>query len=609
MSINQNVIARKLHWNNFNLSHEYATTGRFGNLIPVDVMEVVPGDLFSVRAEYNMRLSPLSAPAMVRLNLHLHSFYVPYRIITPRNGSESTWERFIMSVGKPLEECDDLPYFYSSQPLNPSALADNYLQKGSLWDYLGLPVSSGELFHLPKAGRISALPHLAMLKCWNDWYRRDQIEDEITWPLSLGGIDLANYNNLEYVMPETPTNGLPFTAIDFVRNLLKLRSRNYERDYFTSGLPEPQYGDDVTIGGDNFPIYAAQNASMSFTDFHVGNLNLHNIYGTNESFVSNVQLPSGDDPMNLTRYSLPLLNFDSSQNLRARNGSNVGSSSWILSGDESRGGFTLEGVNGLNAGFEFSINELRLAMQIQGVREQINRGGSRYIEIMKSVYGVSVSDLRLQRAQYLGGIKQPITIGAVLQTSESANTPQGTLTGQGGAVGGNNLFRTRHIFEEHGLIITFMSVTPRTSYGGGTRRLFRKFDPLQYYCPAFDHLGEQQTMSTELFDTVNPDDDYTLEDYEQPFAYNPMYQEYKTAVSTSTGEFRDTLANWVLTRRFDERPSLSPDFIHADSDDFDNLFMFENVENTSNEHFQIQLYFDIKAKRPMSKYSTPFTFY
>lgn len=613
MSINQNVTTRKLRWNNFNLSHTHDTTGRFGNLIPVQCMEVVPGDLIRQKIEYNIRLSPLSAPAMVRLNAHFHSFYIPYRILTPRTGQESTWEKFIMNVGNPMMvdgrmQLPELPYFYADDTYSNDDLGDTSsipgqkFMKGSLWDYFKLPVipSSDIDINLSYQRRISALPHLAYLKTFNDWYRRDQIESEILFPLNLEGIRMDNVAETDYSEPEDSVNAV-WNGIDqFVNELMTIRSRNYERDYFTSGLPEPQFGDDVTIG-DRFDIIAASNASVAFTGFQAGATTLSNPL-LDRGPALNYYHPNNSSLSTSLATYLPNLAVDA--------GVLTGGSSdhWTLGADgESRGSFNVEDIEGLQSSYSFSINELRMAMQLQGLREQINRGGTRYIEIMKSVYGVSVSDLRLQRVQYLGGVKAPLTIGAVIQTSESQNTPQGTLTGQGGAVGGNVLFHTKQIFEEHGFVLTLMSITPRTSYYGGVPRMFRKFDPLDYYNPMFDHLGEQETMATELFDSIQDGD--LGEVNEGVFAYNPRYQDYKSAISTVTGEFRDTLSNWVLSRSFPQSPTLSPDFIHADSEDFDRLFKFENVENTSNEHFQVQLYFDISAKRPMSKYSTPFTFF
>lgn len=612
MSINKNVKTRQLHWNNFPLQHTYDTTGRFGNLIPVDVFEVAPGDFFKCRAEFNMRLSPLSAPAMVRLNLHLHSFYVPYRIITDRTGQESTWEKFINSIsGKlSLDEVPSLPFFYTYKPTVPtdgdygdSVVSANEILPGSLWDYLTLPVykptdtigsdTTGNQIHIPFNKRISALPHLACLKIWNDWYRRDQIEEEVIFPLDLGLIDLADIYGSVYSNPENTSSGEWIDMNDFVHKLMKLRTRNYERDYFTSGLPEPQYGDDVQLGGGTLTAAIGASMALNATEPIRGRIMSDRFVDITEQSPAIFVNPQSELP---TGY----------QSIMGTTGT-IGQGVSLITGfnTDSTINVGVSDIQGIDAA-PFSINQLRMAMQLQAVREQINRGGTRYVEIMKSVYGVSIGDLRVMRPVYLGGIKAPITIGSVIQTSESNETPQGTLTGQGGVVGGDLLFKNKHMFEEHGLVITFASVTPRTSYTGGVKRMFRKYDPLMYYNPFFDHLGEQETMVSELRDELGV---LQQTDEDVPFAYNPHYQEYKSMYSTATGEFRNTLDNWVLSRDFDEDPTLSPDFIHADSVDFDRLFTFQNIEGTSNEHFQLQLYFDLVGKRAMSKYSTPFTFY
>ncbi len=629
MSITKNVVGRKLYYNNFNLTHTHDTSGRIGKLIPVQATPVVAGDLFQENIEFNIRFSPLSAPAMARFNVHFHSFYVPYRIITPRNGQETTWEKFVMSVGKPMTEVPVLPHFYtirgfnwddmlSSAEQSPPEFTQDEISIGSLWDYLKLPCVDAA--SMPDDAYISltreelgcpgivAFNFLAYLKIWNDWYRRDQIEPEVVFPLNLGEIPLDDLTNVSYVEPELPINfpeNVTFSIGTFVHELLKLRTRNYERDYFTSALPEPQFGDDVYLSGGDISAMTNAMISLSATSPIEGYVFLNQ--RTNQGSI--------DEVTTAEYYPSTMVGQEDNYAaiLGASQASYTHSFAPILPVGHRGIDFDVADIQGIKA-TPFTVNELRLAMQLQGVRESINRGGTRYVEIMHSIHGVKVSDLRVMRPVYLGGVKSPISIGAVLQTSASTeDSPQGTLTGQGGAVGGNRLFRTKRIFEEDGVIMTIMSITPRTGYFGGIERQYLKHDPLDYYIPAFDRLGEQETHRIELGFNIMKSFDRDLDngniEEDREFGYNPRYEEYKAAYSTVTGEFRNSLANWNVFRKFNRPPVLSTDFIHAESEDFDRIFMFENVQNTSNEHFQAQLLFDIKAKRPMSKYSTPITLF
>lgn len=585
------VVSRKPRYNNFNLSREKLLSGRIGQLIPVQVEEVVPGDLFKEDVNFLIRFSPMSAPAMVRFNVHFHSFFVPYRIITPRNGEYSTWEKFIMDLGKPLSEVATLPYLckgvlsvseVNNAPVRPYW---KYFTIGSLWDYMDLPTASvfpsTREYFLHKD--INLMPFLAYQKVYDDWFRRDQIEVPMLWPLNLGRVQSNNFANSEYEAPEPADDGREFDLSTFLNNLFILRTRNYERDYFTSALPEPQFGDDVTIGGD---VIAGANAAISL-----------NTSSPIRGYIFNESSVSGEAVFS----KLPSQEY--SMMMNSENASYTMQLAPILSEGQTGLPFSVASLSGV--GSTISINELRLAMQLQGVREKINRGGTRFIEIHQNIYGIAPSDGRLQRVQYLGGFSSPISVGAVIQQSQSADTPQGTLTGNALGANGGRLFKSKRKFDEHGYVVTLMSITPRSSYYGGIPRKFTKLDPIDYYIPDYDHLGEQEIDKTELYAPLETSDAPAVE----TFGYTPRYSELKSSISTVNGEFRTTLDNWHVSRDFVDYPLLSPEFIHAESEDFDRLFTFENIENTSNEHFQAQVYIRLKAKRPMSKYSTPYTFY
>lgn len=604
-NIFQNVVSeKKKRYNNFNLSREVLVSGQIGKLIPVQCDEVVPGDFFNENAAYLMRFAPLSAPAMARFNVHFHSFYVPYRIITDEAGRESTWERFIKSIGKSSEEVPVLPFIHGDVGSQIFQLFD----VGTLWDYLGYPILTKSLT-LNEDDRISIMPFLAYQSIYQNFYRRDQLEEELIFPINVGGIST---NGLSTVNSWTDDDVVTFDGIQLEDNqvfarkgdIFRLRTRNYERDYFTSALPEPQFGDEVAIGDGlvNWIGDTSQTLAASFEfdrDIFQSQLSVDTSTVTTSSPLEiNAFVAKYPDVNN----SLLSYGFDIDSPV-----SFLGSTFNLQTDISGPGSFELSKTSGEKLASRlqsntFTINELRLAMQLQAIKEKINRVGTRYLEIMEGIYGVRVPDARLQRPIYLGGFKAPATIGSVMQTSETLNTPQGTLTGQMSSSATNRLCNGRYMFVEHGYLMTIMSVTPRTSYYGGIPRKYTKSMPEDFYLPQFDHLGEQEIKKRELYFGANDADNET-------FGYTPRYAELKSALSSVHGEFRTTLENWHVSRDFDSAPSLNPDFIQADPQDFDRIFQFQNIERTSNEHFYCQIFLDVRAKRNMSKYSTPYTFY
>lgn len=599
-TINNNVIGRRPNKNNFNLSHERLMSGQIGKLHVVDRYPVTAGDRFDSNISFLMRFAPLSSPAMVRFNVHFHAFYVPYRIITSRTSTESQWERHFLSLSKGKEDVPVLPTLRGSKFVDDSWLNDygdfgvrEYIRPdqwsiGSLADDLGLRVESydtlesylgqGISFTVPS---ISLLPFLGYQKIYQDFYRRDQIEREMALPLNLEYLYVSDLSLGGYVQDESATTKGGLTKDPWIPStLFDIKTRNYERDYFTSALPEPQFGDDVVVGDGEVRVTAGAGATLFTDDF---GLIIKSSSVVGNSFGS-VGGRLGDID-NLV----------------------VGSFNFLDSSVPGRIGISaLEGVSS-NA---FTINELRLAMQLQGVREKINRGGTRYLEMMHSIYGVTVPDARLQRAQFLGGASFPVTIGEVVQTSESKTTPQGTITGKALSAGGNKLFRNKFEFTEAGQVYIIMSVTPRTSYMGGTPRDFYFQYPEDWYIPDFDHLGEEYILKGELYSpyfTSNIENISSM--VRSEFGYTPRYSFYKQGHSIATGVFREQNDNWSVTREFNVEPSLNVSFIKAEKDDFDRIFEFKNLDNTPNEHFYCQIVHNLYGKRPMSKYSTPYTFY
>lgn len=203
-----------------------------------------------------------------------------------------------------------------------------------------------------------------------------------------------------------------------------------------------------------------------------------------------------------------------------------------------------------------NINDLRTSNALQRWFERNARGGSRYIEQILSHFGVRSSDARLQRPQFLGGGRMPISVSEVLQTSSTDETsPQANMAGHGISAGINNGFK--HYFEEHGYIIGIMSITPRSGYQQGVPRDFTKFDNMDFYFPEFAHLSEQEIKNQELF--VSEDAAYN----NGTFGYTPRYAEYKYHPSEAHGDFRGNLSFWHLNRIFEDKPNLNTTFVEC----------------------------------------------
>lgn len=432
----------KVKRNAFNLSHERKLSLDMGKLVPIMCTEVVPGDTFRVNSEIMMRFAPMFFPVMHRIDVYVHYFFVPNRIIW------NEFEEFITGGedGK-------------ANPVFPRIRIDKHAwQKwnkgiggtGELADYLGIPPLPE-----PIEGHyvdVSLLPFRAYAKIYDEYYR----DQDLIEPLNMyNGSGLITGTNL---------NTVP-----------GLQNRCWEKDYFTSARPWAQKGESVSL-----PMAG------------VGELNVQldsaNLDGNNSA-----QWRTADGQLN-TAGTIK----SSADGSSVMEGSPAGAlfPSWYdpngsMKVDLSQANFTAA-----------TINELRRAFQLQKWMERNARSGSRYTEVLRAHFGVKSSDARLQRPEYLGGGRQKVSISEVLQTSETTeNSPQGEMAGHGISIGTSNRFKA--FFEEHGYVIGIMSVLPRTAYQQGLPKHLQKFDRFDYYWREFAHIGEQEIKNSELFVSSN----------------------------------------------------------------------------------------------------------
>ncbi|AXL14933.1 major capsid protein [Microviridae sp.] len=198
---------KKPRSNTFNLSHEKKLSLKMGQLCPICIMEVVPGDIFNISTSQMIRLAPMLAPIMHSINVYTHFFYVPNRILW------DNWEDFITGGEDGTKE----PAF----PI--VTLNMNDTPNSSLADYMGLPVGTND-----QDVEVSAVPFAAYAKVVYEYYRDQNLQplDQLT------DIDLVDGEQSQAFKDQVAG---------------ALFQRAWQHDYFTSALPWTQKGVEATI--------------------------------------------------------------------------------------------------------------------------------------------------------------------------------------------------------------------------------------------------------------------------------------------------------------------------------------------------------------------------
>lgn len=494
--------------NKFDLSHEKKMSLKMGDMVPIMVQEVIPGDGFRVNSEVFMRLQPLVAPMMHRVRVQIDHFFVPYRLVW------DNWQTFITGGKDGLQN-----------PVHPRIQLGDFnktdFAKGTLADYMGIPTVD-PVVTVTNSLYCSALPFRAYQLIYNEYYRDQNLQEEIV--INKGdGQETAQQSQI----------------------LMTMRKRAWEKDYFTSSLPFAQKGAPTVIPGEATYLVP-----------------------------STAQLSTGGDP--------------------TVGDIKVGGGGGGVLQDANSAPIVIENVDDVT----ITVSALRVAVRVQEYLERMARAGSRYIETILSFFGVLSSDARLQRPEYMGGSQQPIVISEVLSTFQAADDtgyPQGTMKGHGVSAGSMHGFK-KSKFEEHGVIISIMSVLPRTAYQQGLEKFWTRDDRFEYPWPIFAQLGEQEVRQDELYHNwIGADGSNRV-----TFGYQSRYAECKFKPSTVHGDFRENLDYWHMGRIFTAPPVLNASFI--ESDPTKRVFA---VEDANEDELLCQIFHRVDALRPLPYFNNP----
>lgn len=383
--------------------------------------------------------------------------------------------------------------------------------------------------------KINAFPILAIYKIYNEYYQDQNNDSSFT----------AFRDMLESLYEKIGGRLTPDEIGLGNYDDMPLFKRAWQHDYFTSALPWAQKGDAVNI-------------PLQLSEFEVTN-----------AYLLDGSIPAGGD-IKIGSQSTDTLLLD-------------------ITGDPIK--LTGDG-NGALTG---TINQLRAAMQLQKFLELNARSGTRYNELIRAHFGEDIGDARINRPEYIGGIKNNVMISEILQTSSTTESSAlGEYAGNANAIVTGD---TLHFScPEHGFIIGMLSVMPRTAYSQGINRKYTRQDALDYYWSHFAHIGEQAILNKELYY------DSSLTDNDGTFGYIPRYSEYKYNASEVHGDFRTNMEDFHLARKFSNRPNLSEEFIYVDPVEQKRIFAIQQEDVNS---LYAHIYFDMQAQRKIPFFTNP----
>lgn len=427
----------------FQRNSDNKTTFNTGDLIPIYLDEVLPGDTHEIDVACVMRMATPIFPVMDNAFCDFYFFFVPNRLL---------WEHWKEFMGENKETAWTPKAEYSIPQV--TAPAEGWAE-GTLADYLGLPTKV-------KGISVSALPGRAYGLIYNEWFRNQNVTQptlvEVTDATTTGKNDGSKTND---------------SAITLAKPLKAAKVF----DYYTGALPEPQKGEPITL-----PLTG--NASVKPYESDLKTLNPDDIFfRQNSGSTSNLYPKAG-------------IQYEQSIGTYTISGPKQPTGSDITTH------YLMADLSSVNA---TTINQLRQAFQIQKLLEKDARGGTRYREVLREHFGVISPDSRIQIPEYLGGYRLPINVSQVIQTSSTDNTsPLGNTAALSVTTMNKPMFTKS--FTEHGFIMGLAVVRTDQTYQQGIERMWSRTGRYDYYWPVLANIGEQAILNKEIYAQGNTKD-------------------------------------------------------------------------------------------------------
>lgn len=543
------IATKRLRRSKFKRDNRLLCTMSTGDIVPIYADEVVPGDTVKMHIDSLIRMLTPINPVMDNAWIDLYFFFVPRRLV---------WEHWEEFMGENKTDAWTQQTEYTIPQL---AAPEGGWDEKSIAHYLGARMNTSNI-------SIDACYTRAYVAIYNEWFRNQNVSEPAE--MSKGDATTNGSNGDDYVV-DLQKGGHFAKAVKYA-------------DYFTRALPEPQKGPDVFIPlGNTAPVYTNS---------------LNN--GVPEKYLSE----DGD------AYSLQwkyindqdgTRTYTGNNNLSANGGEGYPAFYTVAAGNGTAGSNTAVYPANLVADLELAqgatINQLRQAFAIQRMYELDARGGTRYVEIIASHFGVNSPDARLQRPEYLGGKRIPINMTDVVQNSATdAVTPQGNTAGMSKTIDNHDCFTKS--FVEHGILMGLAVIRTEHTYQQGIPKILSRKNRIDFYFPALANIGEVGIKEKELYAQGTADD-------ETIFGYQEAWAEYRYPVSNRVcgelnSDYATPLDSWHYGDDYNSAPVLSDAWVKETD-----VNVARTLAIQSQAQFKADFYFDQTWTRELPIYSIP----
>lgn len=594
-------IKNKPHRDGFDLSRKFAFSAKLGELLPVFVEDVMPGDKFKINADWFTRTQPVTSPAYTRFGEYYDFFFVPYHLMWryfPQFVIQTNDDNWATGIQSKSNQFTQHPYISSKELLNTIRNANTYSSASGtpiqsvvykdvnnmafsygalkLLEYLGYGKTATQNYALTDSIHVTAplgsttastnvgnvalnpFPLAAYQKVYMDFFRNSQWESPSPFAYNF---DYLNGSSMKVPLPQSAAGN-----VDFYNNgLLTLRYTNYNKDYFLGRLPEKQYGTEAYAA----PLVDSSNGAI---------VSVNDVYSSSNELLTKV-------------LTLP--------------NASIGSGGTIKT--------SYYGENKAQSPFGIGALALRQAEFLQKWKEITQSGGTDYVSQIQKHFGVKPNNEMAHRSTYIGGFDNKFGIDEVINTNLASSSSETNLAGKGVNAGNGSL---DFDVKEHGIIIGVyhMSLLPEYTTQM-TDKFMTKTMPTDYVIPEMDNIGMQAVNAREFAGYLTPFTSSNSNKMNSILGYVPRYAEYKTHVDKVGGVFSSSLTNWVTPLN-----KISAAQIQNGNTDFvDDTFFYKvdsailnnvlavNVDSTvDTDQFLINCGFDVKAVRNISRDGLPY---